>query len=154
MLLFLLFSVSATAQMTQTALLKLDREFARVTAEKRLDGWMRYMMDSTVIFGPPHTAQRIVGSEEIRDYYRDMFAMPDFKMSWTPRTARLLPSGQTGYTRGTFHWVSPNYKCHCVNDWRGTYLAVWEQESPRDEWKLKALFPSVEEGSSGCGCGS
>jgi hypothetical protein len=47
-LLFLLFSVSATAQMTQAALLKLDRDFVQATAEKRLDGWMRYMMDPTV----------------------------------------------------------------------------------------------------------
>lgn len=151
----LMFCVSATAQMTQAGLLKLDREFAKATSEKRLDGWMRYMMDSTVVFGPPHSAQRIVGREEIRNYYRDMFGMPDFNMSWTPSTAQLLPSGQTGYTMGTFHWVSPNYKCRCVNDWHGTYLAVWEEEQcPGGQWKLKALFPSPEEGSSGCGCGS
>jgi len=155
MLAFLLFSVSAAAQMTEAALLKLDLGFARATSEKRLDGWMRYMMDPTVIFGPPHSAQRIVGKEEIRSYYREMFAMPDFNMSWTPETAEVLSSGRIGYTKGTFHWVSPNYRCHCVNDWRGTYLAVWEEEQcPQGEWKLKALFPSLEEGSVSCGCGS
>jgi ketosteroid isomerase-like protein len=152
---FLLFLVSALAQKTPTALLKLDREFAQATSEKRLDGWMRYMMDSTVVFGPPGSAQRIVGREEIRKYYQDMFAMPDFNMTWTPKTAELLPSRRTGYTKGTFHWVSPNDKCHCVNDWHGTYLAVWEEEQcPGGVWKLKALFPSLEEGSVSCGCGS
>ncbi len=151
----LLASVSAFGQMTQAALLKLDREFAQATSEKRLDGWMSFMMDSTVVFGPPHSSQRIVGSEEIKTYYRDMFAVPDFKMSWTPRVAQVLPSRQTGYTKGTFHWVMPNAKCHCVNDWHGTYLAVWEEEEcPKGKWKLKALFPSAEEDSLGCGCGS
>lgn len=46
----LMFCVSATAQMTQAGLLKLDREFAKATSEKRLDGSMRYMMDSTFVF--------------------------------------------------------------------------------------------------------
>jgi ketosteroid isomerase-like protein len=155
LLVLLMFSASATAQMNEAGLLKLDREFAKATSERRLDGWMRYMMDATVVFGPPHSAQRIVGRAEIRNYYRDMFGMPDFNMSWTPRTAQLLPSRETGYTMGTFHWVSPNYKCHCVNDWRGTYVAVWEEENcPGGTWKLKALFPSLEKGSSSCGCGS
>jgi ketosteroid isomerase-like protein len=154
LLAFLLFSVSALAQMTEANLLKLDREFAQATAEKRLEGWMHYMMDSTVVFGPTHSAQRIVGKDEIRGYYRDMFAMPGFNMTWTPKTAKILPSGQTGYTRGTFHWVSPNDICHCVNDWHGTYLAVWEEEQcPQGAWKLKGLFPSPEQGSVSCGCG-
>ena len=36
----------------------------------------------------------------------------------------------------------------------GTYLAVWEREPCPDPgpWKLKALFPSAEEGSVSCGC--
>jgi hypothetical protein len=52
LLVLLMFSISATAQMNEAGLLKLDREFAKATSEKRLDGWMRYMMDSTVVFGP------------------------------------------------------------------------------------------------------
>jgi hypothetical protein len=57
----LLFSVSAVAQMTESALLQLDRDFAQATSEKRLDGWMKYMMDTTVIFGPPNSLSRLVG---------------------------------------------------------------------------------------------
>lgn len=155
MLALLLFSATAVAQMTEADLLKLDRSFAQATSEKRLDGWMRFMMDSTVVFGPPGSGQRIVGREEIRSYYRDMFSMPDFSMNWTPKAAQLFPTGTTGFTKGTFHWVSPNYKCHCVNDWHGTYLAVWEEERcPGGEWKLKALFPSLDQSSVSCGCGS
>ena len=52
----LLLSISAMAQMSQSGLLKLDRAFAQATSEKRLDGWMSYMMDSTVVFGPQHSA--------------------------------------------------------------------------------------------------
>jgi ketosteroid isomerase-like protein len=154
LLVLLLLSVPATGQMNQAGLLKLDRDFAKATSEKRLDGWMRYMMESTVVFGPPRSVQHIVGKEEIRNYYRDMFGMPDFNMSWTPMSAQILPTGTTGYTRGTFHWFMPNDVCKCVNDWHGTYLAVWEEESLDGHWKLKALFPSLDTKSVSCGCGS
>jgi ketosteroid isomerase-like protein len=150
----LLFSISAVAQMTEPALLQLDRDFAHATSEKRLDGWMKYMMETTVIFGPPNSLTRVVGKEEIERQYREMFAMPDFTMRWTPKTAQLLPSGNTGYTTGTFQWLSTDGTCHCRNDLHGTYLAVWEKEPcpGLGPWKLKALFPSAEEGSVGCGC--
>ena len=150
----LLFSVSAIAQMTPAALLKLDREFAQATSEKRLDGWMSYMMQTTVIFGPPNSLSRLVGKDEIQRFYSDAFAVPDFSMRWTPKRAQLLPSGNTGYTMGTFQWVSKEGKCHCRNDLHGTYLAVWEREpgSNPGQWKLKALFPSAEKGSVGCAC--
>lgn len=62
----LLFTISAGAQMTNAALLKLDREFAKATANEHLDGWMRYMMDYTVIFGTQGESQIVGGKEEIR----------------------------------------------------------------------------------------
>jgi ketosteroid isomerase-like protein len=155
LLAFVLLTVSATAQMTTGALLKMDHDFQQSTSERRLDGWMSYMMDSTVIFGPPTSAQRIVGKEEIQSYYRTFFAMPDFSMRWMPQKAVILPSGETGYTSGTFHWILPNHGCNCINDWKGTYLAVWELDSRiSGKWKIKALFPSIEKGSTSCGCGS
>jgi ketosteroid isomerase-like protein len=112
------------------------------------------MMDYTVIFGPQGYSQIVSGKEQIRTFYQELFSMPDFKMNWTPMSAQLLPSRATGYTRGTFHWIMPNSRCKCVNDWHGTYLAVWEEENPGGKWKLKALFPSVDANSVGCGCGS
>jgi ketosteroid isomerase-like protein len=150
--LFLL-TLSAAAQMTSDALLKFDKQFAQATDRERLEGWMKYMMEPTVIFGTQHTDQRIVGKEEIRGYYRDLFSIPDFRMTWMPTTARILASGMTGYTEGTFHWVIPNTQCKCVNDWRGTYVAIWEEEDHAGgNWKLKALSPSVDDSSRSCGC--
>ena len=137
----LLLTISAAAQMTNAALLKLDREFAQVTASEHLDGWMRYMTDSTVIFGPEGYSQIAGGKDAIAAYYRDLFSRPDFRLSWKPMSAQLLPTGTTGYTTGTFHWVMPNNQCRCVNDWHGTYLAVWESYAG-GKWRLKALFPS------------
>jgi ketosteroid isomerase-like protein len=111
------------------------------------------MTDYTVIFGPQGYSQIVGGKEEIRTLYRDLFSRPDFKMNWTPMSAHLLHSGETGYTTGTFHWVMPNTSCSCVNDWHGTYLAVWDKEGfQRGKWKLKALFPSAEGKSVSCGC--
>jgi ketosteroid isomerase-like protein len=154
MAIFLL-TLSAAAQMTTAALLKLDKDFAQATEGERLEGWMKYMMEPTVIFGVQHTDQRIAGKQEIRAYYHDLFAMSDFQMSWVPTKARLLPSRMTGYTVGTFHWVIPNSQCKCVNDWHGTYVAIWEEEARAGgNWKLKALFPSTDRASVGCGCGS
>ncbi len=153
-LIILLLSHITAAQMTSAALLKLDRDFARATSEKQLDTWMNYMMDSTVIFGPSNSSGHFVGKEEIRSYYKDLFAMPDFSMSLKPESAEILPSGQTGYTKGSFQWTIPDHKCRCTNELRGTYLAVWEKEpcpQPNGPWKLKALFPAPEDGSV-CGC--
>jgi len=155
MIAVLLFTIPAVAQMKEPDLLKLDREFAQATASEHLDGWMRYMMDYTVIFGPQGYSQIVSGKEEIRAYYRDLFSTQEFKVEWTPVSAHLLPSGATGYTTGTFHWVMPNKSCKCVSDWHGTYLAVWEKEqSTGVQWKIKALFPSADPNSLSCGCGS
>ena len=152
--LFVLTLSSATAQMTNAALLRLDREFSKATTTEHLDGWMKYMMDYSVIFGPQGYSQIVAGKEQIRTFYQELFSMPDFAMNWTPMSAQILASGSTGYTRGTFHWIMPNSRCKCENDWHGTYLAVWEEENPGGKWKLKALFPSVDAKSVGCGCGS
>jgi ketosteroid isomerase-like protein len=151
----LLLSHSLAAQMTAAALLQLDREFAQATSEKQLDKWMSYTMDSTVIFGPSNSTARFVGKEEIRAYYGTLFAMADASMTFKPENAEILPSGQTGYTKGTFQWTIPDHKCHCVDELRGTYLAVWERDPscppPKGPWKLKALFPAPEDGSV-CNC--
>jgi ketosteroid isomerase-like protein len=150
-----LLTVSSAAQMTNAGLLKLDREFAQATTKEHLNGWMNYMMDSTVIFAPQHYSGNLDGKEAIRSRYRDLFTMSDFKMDWTPMSAQILPSTATGYTKGTFHWVIPNSPCKCVNDWHGTYLAVWEEEnSAAGKWKHKALLPSLDATSLSCGCGS
>jgi len=154
-LVVLLFSAAAAAQMTEARLLKLDQDFAQATANKHLDGFMEYMMDSTAIFWY-NSSLRTSGPQEIQSHFRELFATPGFVMAWTPQTAELLPSGMTGYTKGTFHWVIPNEGCHCAADWHGTYLAVWERKPCPNldaPWKLKALFPSLEEGSvGGCAC--
>jgi ketosteroid isomerase-like protein len=152
----LLLSIAAAGQMTEGRLLKLDQDFAEATAKKHVEGLMDYTMDSTVIFWY-NSPMRTSGPQEIQSYFRQLFATPGFLMTWIPQTAELLPSGMTGYTKGTFHWVIPNPGCHCAADWHGTYLAVWERKPCPDldpPWKLKALFPSLEEGSiGGCGCG-
>jgi len=46
----LVLTVSSAAQMTNATLLALDRAFAKVTTTEHFDGWMKYMMDDTVIF--------------------------------------------------------------------------------------------------------
>jgi ketosteroid isomerase-like protein len=154
-LFILLLSHFAAAQMTGAALLQLDRDFALAASEKRLDRWMNFMMDSTVIFGSTGSTGHFVGKEEIRNYYGSLFAMPDFSISLKSQSAEILPSGRTGYTKGTFQWRLPDHKCRCVNEERGTYLAVWERDPscppPNGPWKLKALFPAPEDGSN-CAC--
>jgi ketosteroid isomerase-like protein len=148
-------SLAAAGQMTESRLLKLDQDFAQATGKRQVDGMMDYVMDSTVIFWY-NSPMRTSGPDEIRRHFQELFATPGFVMTWTPQTAELLPTGVTGYTTGTFHWVIPNPGCRCAADWHGTYLAVWERKPCPDlnpPWKLKALFPSLGEGSiGGCGC--
>jgi ketosteroid isomerase-like protein len=86
----LVLTVSSAAQMTNATLLALDRAFAKVTTTEHFDGWMKYMMDDTVIFGPQGYSQIVSGKEQIRIFYQELFSMPDFKMNWTPMSAYVL----------------------------------------------------------------
>jgi len=73
------------------------------------------------------------------------------KITLKPETAHLSPSGDTGYTTGTYEWVSPSVGCGCTNDFRGTYLTAWRLGRD-NKWKVKS-FTVLEESGTGCGCG-
>jgi hypothetical protein len=133
---------SATAQMTNAALLRLDRAFAKATTTEHLDGWMKYMMDYSVILGPQGYSQIVQWHRENSRLLSGIILDARFQNELdTDKRTNTTPLARLAIQEE-----------HSIG--HGTYLAVWEAENPGGHWKVKALFPSVDAQSVSCGCGS
>src|SRR5260370_16548775 len=88
LLLVFLAASAIAAEKPEAVLMQADRDFARVTAEKRLEGWMQYMADDTALLRTP----AVVGMEAIRAANAKSFADPPFKLDWEPPHPQLFPS--------------------------------------------------------------
>jgi ketosteroid isomerase-like protein len=144
----LLLPLSATAQTVRPDLLRIDRDFSSAIAKHGLEGWMSFMSGNTVLSMEPLAP--VAGQESIRKFLADCLAIPGVTITLKPNSAHLLPSGQAGYTTGTYDWVMPNDLCHCTNEFRGTYITVWSLGHDA-QWKVKS-FTLVEVAGSVCGC--
>src|SRR6185312_424748 len=97
--LVLLAALSALAAERDPALLmQADRDFAKATAEKGLDGWMAYMAPNAVDL----TAEPLVGLDQIRASMTKQFKLPRMRMTWVPIKAEFLDNGDVGYTVGRY----------------------------------------------------
>ena len=121
---------SAHAADKAAVLMKTDRDFAKATLERRLEGWMSYFNDTSVsMTRPPH-----VGTAAIRDYYGRLFADPDFKLEWHPTKGEMLPEGDLGYTTGEFEMTRKDEKGE-KHVMRGNYITIWRRQ-PDGSWKI------------------
>jgi ketosteroid isomerase-like protein len=145
----LLLPLSGAAQTGRPDLLKIDRDFDGAIAKHGLEGWMSFMSENTVLsLWEPVAA--VAGREAIRKFMTDYFSVPGLTITLKPNAAHLSPSGQAGYTTGSYDWVVPNVACHCTNEFRGTYITVWSLGYDA-QWRVKSF--TVFEGSGhGCGC--
>ncbi len=106
------------------ALMQADRDFARATAEKGLDGWMSFMADDAVLL----RTQPVVGKDAIRQNMAQSFSTPGFKLTWTPTSGQLFKGGNLGYTTGRYEARRQNDKGETVVA-HGTYLTVWQKQA-------------------------
>lgn len=120
------------------ALLDVDREFARVTAEKGLDGWLSYFAADAAIFPP--NAPIVRGLPAIREFYGRTGFSP-VGLSWTPLGADLAASGDLGYTFGTWRYTASSEGKTVTRT--GKYLTVWKKQSD-GSWKLTADIGSPD----------
>jgi ketosteroid isomerase-like protein len=150
LLAFLLFlPLSLSAQDAPPDLLKIDHSLDSAIALHGLEGWMNFMSENTVLSMWEPLAP-VAGREAIRKFMGDYFAIPGVTITFKPRAAHLSPSGQAGYTTGTYDWVVPNLVCHCTQEFRGKYIAVWSLGYD-GHWKLKS-FTVFDGWGHGCGC--
>ncbi|HXZ79311.1 MAG TPA: DUF4440 domain-containing protein [Terriglobales bacterium] len=123
---------TAFAQRPEQALLNADRNFAKATAEKRLEGWMSFFGEDAVVL----RKQPIVGIRGIRDFYQQVFGDPDFKLEWEPARGEIFPSGDLGYTAGKFLATYKTEKGE-IGRQRGTYITIWKKQAD-GSWKVAA----------------
>ncbi len=112
------------------ALMQADRDFARATAEKGLEGWMSCMADSAVLL----RAQPDVGKAAIRQTMAPSFSAPGFKLTWAPTSGQLFKGDDLGYTTGRYEARRQNDKGETVVS-HGTYLTVWQKQAD-GTWKV------------------
>src|ERR1051325_6009588 len=79
-------------------LMQADRDFAKATAEKGVEGGMAYMAPNAVDL----TAEPLVGLDQIRASMTKQFKLPQMKMMWVPTKAEFLDNGDVGYTVGRY----------------------------------------------------
>lgn len=136
--LFLLVTASSAARAPQPsvdereALLRADRDFDQVTAEKGMEGWLAYFAENGSMLpqsGPPTT-----GHEAIRKAMEPAFANPDFSLRWQPTRAEILIPSELGYTVGRFVRKTKDAEGKTVVV-RGTYVSLWKRQAD-GSWKI------------------
>ena len=110
-----------------------DRDFAKVTAAKGLDGWVGTMADDAA------KSQRIgeklvIGKEAIRQADAGLFADPKVKLTWEPTEAHAFADGKTGLTVGKYKVVAKTADGKEEVRGTGSYVTWWRKDP--DGWKV------------------
>jgi len=118
------------ADRNRNALMQADRDFAKATADKGVDGWMAYMAPNAVDL----TAEPLVGLDQIRASMTKQFKLPRMRMRWVPIRAELLDNGDVGYTVGRYEVSYLNEEGKPTGR-RGSYLTTWQKQKD-GSWKV------------------
>jgi ketosteroid isomerase-like protein len=115
------------------ALLAADLAFAKVTAEKGLEGWLSWFAPDAKIF---LTGEAVVeGLESVKACYAKNGFDPK-ELRWKPSGGEMAASGDLGYTYGTASWPGTDEKGNKVTR-TGKYLTVWKRQAD-GSWKVVA----------------
>jgi uncharacterized protein (TIGR02246 family) len=115
-----------------------DREFARATPTKRLEGWMTYMAPNAVLL----RAEPLAGLEQIRAGMAKDFNSPGFQLTWEPTKAEFVGNSPVRYTVGRYEaeFTGDDGKPHTAP---GSYMTTWQKQ--RDgSWKVVADIGSLD----------
>ena len=129
---------SASMEQWQIELIEADRGFNRAVQTTGLGAWLfAFGSDGMLISG----GRTFVGREGIRRAVLPLFADPEFELTWDPTFATVGPSGDLGYTIGTYEMttggeVGPLHET-------GSYLTVWRRK-PNGDWKVEADIGSPD----------
>ena len=119
-------------------LMQADRDFAKATATKRLDGWMAFMAPNAVLL----RAEPLVGLEQISAGMAKDFNAPDFQLTWEPIKAEFVGNGPVGYTIGRYEakYKSDDGKLRTSH---GNYMTTWQKQHD-GSWKVVADIGSPD----------
>src|SRR6478735_719645 len=72
-------SQSPSRTFLEKELRQADLDFAKQTADRRLEGWMSFFADDASII---HDGQTVTGKDALRAFYQPVFANKDFTLTW------------------------------------------------------------------------
>ena len=125
------FAQEIPATTDSLSLIRADLEFARISAQQGLEGWLSFFADDAAIF--PARKQVIVGLPAIRKYYAESGFSPA-GLTWKPAKAEASPDGQLGYTYGYWQLEETDSAGKKTN-YNGKYTTVWKKQAD-GSWKL------------------
>ena len=130
--------LSAAADRDVNILMQTDRDFAKATAAKRLDGWMAFMAPNAVLL----RAEPLVGLELIKAGMAKDFNDPSFELTWDPTKAEFVGNGPVGYTIGRYEakFTGDDGKPHIAH---GSYMTTWRKQQD-GSWKVAADIGSAD----------
>jgi len=134
-----IFSILAfAADRDAGVLIQADRDFAKATAAKRLEGWMAFMAPNAVLLH----AEPLVGLEQISAGMAKDFNAPDFQLTWEPTKAEFVGNGPVGYTIGRYEakYKGDDGKLHTSH---GSYMTTWQKQHD-GSWKVVADIGSPD----------
>ena len=113
------------------SLLQTERDFARLSAQKGLEGWLSFFAEDATIF--PVKKPVITGLPAIREYYTQVGFSPA-GLTWEPTRAETSPDGQLGYSYG--YWqLEETDSAGKKTTYNGKYATVWKKQAD-GRWKL------------------
>lgn len=130
--------IATAADRDTDALVQADKDFAKATVVKGIDGWMQFMAPNAVLL----RAEPLVGVEQIRAGMNKSFAAPGFSVTWAPVKADFVGDSDIGYTVGRYEvkFTSADGKAGVE---RGSYLTTWQKQKD-GSWKVVSDIGSAD----------
>ena len=120
-------------EQTKEELMKIDREFSRMSVEKgMLEAFYQYMAEDATKF--PKFGHPIKGREKYQETYKKELAGQNIRLEWEPYFADIAESGDLGYTLG-------RYKLALIDEEGGEqlsfgyYVTIWKMQED-GSWKF------------------
>ena len=114
-------------------LMQADRDFAKDTAERGIEGWVGALSADAARVDLHGSIGR--GPEGARQQDASLFADPNVRLTWEPTDAGVFEDRRHGFTRGRYRVLQSN---PAGGDPRvtaaGAYLTIWRRDG--DRWKV------------------
>ena len=108
----------------EAAVRKADESWARAIGERSMDKTIAMYDHDAVTAGSAMFPAR--GIADFQKYWKELFAKPDFELTWKADKVVIAPSGSIAYTSGTWSMGKNG---------TGTYLAVWRKQTD-GSWRV------------------
>jgi ketosteroid isomerase-like protein len=103
----------------------------RVFAAKNLKESVDFVLSNGSVLAP--TAPIATGPEAISNLFSVFFALPDFKIEWSPKKIDVARSGDMGYSNGAFRTSFKDPSGKVIED-HGKYVTIWKKQNGK--WKV------------------